>query len=164
VGRPQWTVLNSNFEEEWHNRLAQPSDALLRLGAKEGPWEIVLRISQKYIGQVLEGFEYQHTDVLEVDFLLRSDPTHTYRGLLRRDRIAGEATPGRDDNNEPEPYVLAFLQVEGDDIPPDMRLPRNSLVSGTEVHAKIRCGKHRLGYALFYGVWEFICEKVLFFF
>jgi hypothetical protein len=164
VGRPEWTVLNSNFREEWLNRTAQPSDALLRLGAKNGPWEIVLRISQKYIGQVLQGFDYQHTDVLEVDFLLRSDPTHTYRGLLYKDRIAGEATPGRDDNNEPEPYVLAFVQVDGPGIPPDMRLPHDSLTSGTEVHAKIRCGKHRLGYALFYGVWEFLCEKVLFFF
>jgi hypothetical protein len=164
VGRPEWTVLNSNFREEWIDRNAQPSDALLRLGAKDGPWEIVLHISQKHIGQVLHGFEYLHADVLEVDFLLRSDPTHTYRGLLYKDRIAGEATPGRDENNESEPYVMAFVQVDGEGIPPDMRLPRESLVSGTEVHAKIRCGKHRMGYSLFYGVWEFLCEKVLFFF
>jgi hypothetical protein len=164
VGHAEWTVLNSNYQEEWIHRTAQPSDALLRLGAKDGPWEIVLRISQKHIGQVLQGFDYLHTDVLEVDFLLRSDPTHTYRGLLYKDRIAGEATPGRDDNNESEPYVQAFVQVDGEGIPPDMRLPRGSLVSGTEVHAKVRCGPHRLGYSLFYGVWEFLCEKVLFFF
>ena len=37
------------------------------------------------------------------------------------------------------------------------------LVSGTEVASKIRCGNHRMGYSLFYGVWEFIYEKVLFF-
>ena len=52
----------------------------------------------------------------------------------------------------------------GDDIDPAYRLPRDSLVSNTEVHAKVRCGSHRLGYSLFYGVWEFIYEKIVFFF
>jgi hypothetical protein len=37
-------------------------------------------------------------------------------------------------------------------------------VSGTDVRAKVRCGPHALGYALFYGVWEFFYEKVVFFF
>ena len=38
------------------------------------------------------------------------------------------------------------------------------LIAGTEVHAKVRCGNHALGYSLFYGVWEFLYEKVIFFF
>jgi hypothetical protein len=166
-GRVEWTVLNGNFREDWTNRLAQPSDALLRLGAKDGPWEIELKIPQKHIGQVLAGFDRLPKDapkVLDVDFLLRSDPTLTYKGKLYRDRIAGEATPNKDDNNENEPYVLAYVRVDDPSIDPAYRLPQGSLVSGTEVHAKVRCGNHRLGYALFYGVWEFLYEKVVFFF
>ncbi|MBV9121942.1 MAG: hypothetical protein JO112_01120, partial [Planctomycetes bacterium] len=49
-------------------------------------------------------------------------------------------------------------------IPPAERLPRDLLVAGTEVHTKIRCGQRPLGYSLFYGVWEFIYDKVVFFF
>jgi hypothetical protein len=164
VRRQEWRVLNGAFREEWTDKMAQPSDSILRLGAEEGPWEIMLKIPQKHIGQVLNGFKFLETDHLDVDFLLRTDPTKTYRGILYRDRIAGEATPGHDDNNEPEPYVVAFVRVDDKDIPEDMRLPRGSLVSGTEIHAKVRCGKHKLGYALFYGVWEFLYEKVVFFF
>jgi hypothetical protein len=170
VGTPEWTVLNGNFREEWTNRYAQPSDALLRIGAREGPWEIEMKIPQKHIGQVMAAIDRlkkqtgKDVVVLDVDFLLRSDPTHTYRGKLYSNRIAGEATPSRDDNNEPEPYVLAYVSVDDDSIEPDKRLPEGSLVSGTEVHAKVRCGNHRLGYSLFYGVWEFIYEKVVFFF
>ncbi len=164
VRRPEWRVLNGNFREEWTEKMAQPSDPLLRLGAQDGPWEIMLKIPQKHYGQVINGYKYLNTDRLDVDFLLRTDPTKTYRGILEFKRIAGEATPGHDDNNEPEPYVMAFVRVTGDDIPEDMRLPHGALVSGTEVHAKVRCGNHRLGYSLFYGVWEFIYEKVLFFF
>jgi hypothetical protein len=37
-------------------------------------------------------------------------------------------------------------------------------VTGTEVVAKVRCGNHAMGYSLFYGVWEFFYEKVVFFF
>ena len=35
---------------------------------------------------------------------------------------------------------------------------------GTEVHGKIHCDDHAMGYSLFYGVFEFVYEKVVFFF
>jgi hypothetical protein len=162
--KQEWTVLNGNFREEWRGRSVQASDPLLRLGAKDGPWEIELKIPQKHIGQVLAAFDREKTSVLDVDFLLRSNPTSTWRGKLHRDRIAGEATPSKDDNNENEPYVLAYVTISGEGIDPDRTLPQGALVSGTEISAKVRCGNHRLGYSLFYGVWEFLYEKVVFFF
>jgi hypothetical protein len=94
--------------------------------------------------------------------LVRSDPTRTFKGLLYLDRIGGEASPQKDDNNENEPVVTAYVSTEDQDIPEEQRIPRDLLVTGTEVVAKVRCGNAALGYALFYGVWEFICEKVLF--
>jgi hypothetical protein len=163
-GPKTWTVLNANFRDEWRNRGVQPSDPILFLGAKDGPWEIELKIPQKHIGQVLAAFQREKTDVLDVDFLLRSDPTRTWRGKLHRDDIAGEATPSKDDNNENEPYVLCYVRIDDPSIDVAYRLPRDTLTSGTEVHAKVRCGKHALGYSLFYGVWEFLYEKVVFFF
>ena len=36
--------------------------------------------------------------------------------------------------------------------------------SGRGVRAKIVCGDYAAGYSLFYGVWEFLYEKVVFFF
>src|SRR5581483_1823678 len=44
----EWTVLNANFKEELKDREVKPSDPLLRLGAKDGPWEVELRIPQKH--------------------------------------------------------------------------------------------------------------------
>lgn len=165
VDRQEWTVLNGNFREEFTGRTARPSDPILRLGAKSGPWEIELRIPQKHISQVLRAYErIGEGQPLDVDFLLRTDPTRTYRGKLYRDRIASEAIPNRDEKDEPEPEVIAFVSIDDASIDPAYRLSREALTSGTEVHAKIRCGKHRLGYALFYGVWEFFYEKVVFFF
>jgi hypothetical protein len=162
-----WTVLNADFKEQLLNREVKPSDPLLRLGHKEGPWEIELKIPQKHIGQVLAAFGRLPKDApqeLDVDILVRTDPTRTFKGKLHRDKVAGEAKPNQTDQNEPEPIVLAYVRIEGDDIPAKDRLPRDLLVAGAEVHAKVRCGSHKMGYSLFYGVWEFIYEKVVFFF
>ena len=102
-----------------------------------------------------------------MDVLPRSDPTRVFKGKLNKNKISGEATPNKDDNNEQEPVVLAYVRLVGEGIADQDSLPLQSphlLVTGTEVHAKVRCGTHPMGYSLFYGVWEFFYEKVVFFF
>jgi hypothetical protein len=162
---PLWTVLTPDFRETLKRRPVDPKDPVLRLGNKAGRWEVEIKIPQKHIGQVLYAFDYLNTDKLDVDLIVRSDPTHTYRGVLERGKIANQADPHKDDNNEAEPVVLAWVRIAGDDIPEGMRVPEKLMqTSDTEVKAKIRCGRHKMGYSLFYGVWEFFYEKVVFFF
>jgi hypothetical protein len=174
-GRREWTILNTTFKEEMTNRTVRPSDPILRLGAKNGPWEIEMKIPQKHIGQVMLALERLRQDgqpeVLDVDFLLKSDPTKKFLGKLHRDKIAGEANVSRDEaaasaTAEAEPVVVAYVRIEpiDEDIPVDRRVPPELLLSGTEVHAKVRCGDRAMGYSLFYGVWEFLFEKVVFWF
>src|SRR5262249_4912921 len=119
----------------------------------------------KHIGQVLQAFRAKKPDEeLDVDILLLSAPTQTFKGKLARSKIAGEAVPNTEDANEPDPVVLASVRIDGKDIPPAARLPREMLVTGIEVHSRIRCGNRAMGYSLFYGLWEFFYEKVVFFF
>ena len=168
-GEPYWTVLTPDVEE-LKRRHIDPKDPMLRLGNKEGPWEVEAKIPQKHIGQVLEGFDYvnkKNSDdepELDVEMVVRSAPTKTYLGKLARSKVALQADPHRDDNNEPEPVVIARIRIDGDDIPENKRIPKVLLLSGSEVRSKILCGKHAAGYSLFYGVWEFLYEKVVFFF
>jgi hypothetical protein len=168
--RPTWTILTPDFRENLRRKPVDPRDPLLRLGNRQGRWEVEVRIPQKHIGQVIHAFDYlkeqqgKEVEELDVDMVVRSDPTHTYRGKLRRDKIALQADPHKDDNNEAEPVVLAWVRIAGDDIPADKQIPRDLQTAGTEVKCKVRCGTHRMGYSLFYGVWEFFYEKVVFFF
>jgi hypothetical protein len=164
IGRREWTVLSPTFREDWTGKGVKPSDAVMRLGAKDGPWELELKVPQKHIGQVLQAYNRLGTDTLDVDFLLRSDPTRTFKGKLARDRIAAEASPAKEGESDSEPVVLAYVNIEHPGIAAKDRLPRELLQAGVEVRSKVRCGNHRLGYALFYGVWEFFYEKVLFWF
>src|SRR5262249_17789875 len=161
---PQWTILSADFKETLGDKEVKPSDQLLRVGFKDGHWEIELKIPQKHIGQVLAAFGNDEEKELDVDILLRSEPTSKWKGKLKRSGIAGEARVERDDNNESEPVVLAWVRIDGSDIPEENRIPADRRVTGTEVRAKIHCGNRRLGYSLFYGVWEWFYEKIVFFF
>jgi hypothetical protein len=161
-------VLSSDFKENLEGRYVKPNEPLIRLGEtnKKNPkvsdWEIELNIPQKHIGQVLKAFNDK--EELDVDILLSSMPTQTFKGKLRKSKVALQANPKRDANNEPEPVVLAWVRISGSDIPTEYQMPTDKLLTGTEVHARIRCGNRAMGYSLFYGVWEFIYEKVVFFF
>ncbi len=102
--------------------------------------------------------------VLDVDFLLRTDPTRVFKGKLKEENIAPEAVPNKEESAEAEPMVLAVVSIDDKDIPLADRLPPALLLSDSEVHAKVRCGDRPMYYSLFYGVWEFLYEKVVFFF
>lgn len=161
------TVLSWDFRETLTNKQVKPSEPLLRVGDKEKSWEVELKIPEKQMGQVVKAFAAAPPGAeLDVDILVTSAPTRTFKGKLAANQVSGEAAPGREDTpGEPsESTVTASVRLDGPDIAPDDRVPPELLLSGTEVHAKVRCGDHALGYSLFYGVGEFFCERVLFFF
>jgi hypothetical protein len=159
------TILNWGFRENLTYKEVRPSEPLLRIGNKNGRWEIELKIPQKHIGQVLNAFHSKDPDAeLDVDVLLASKPTRVFKGKLARKNIGGEATPNRDDVNESEPIVWASVRIDGEGLPTKDQIRGEDLVPGTEIHAKIRCGQRAMGYSLFYGLWEFFYEKVVFFF
>jgi hypothetical protein len=164
-GPRQWTVLDPDFRENFINRQVKSSDPILRLGDVQGPWEVELKIPQKHIGQVRRAFPSDAPSArLEVDLLVTSAPTRTFKGILERGKVAYGAEPNRDDHNESAPVVVAYVTLNDPAIPEDQRVPPELFVNGVEVHAKVRCGNHALGYSLFYGLWEFFYEKVVFFF
>jgi hypothetical protein len=162
---PAWTVLDADFKENFQNKPVKPNEAILRLGDKNGPWEIEVKIPQKNIAQVRQAFPANDPGAkLDVDIIVLSEPTKKYKGKLAFDRIAAEATPNKDDHNESTPVVIAYVSLDDPSIPDDDRVPPELLVTGVEVHGKVRCGNHAMGYSLFYGLWEFLYEKVVFFF
>jgi hypothetical protein len=155
-------ILNWGFQEQYTNMYVKPSQPILRVGDDRGDWEIELKIPQKHIGQIKKAFNKLKTDQLDVDLLLSSSPTETFNGKLHRDKIAGEAVPDKDDPNASEPTVLATVRIKGNDI--TKPIPREMFTAGTEVHTKVRCGNRPMGYSLFYGLWEFFYENIVFFF
>jgi hypothetical protein len=170
---PVTGVLLTGDFRELVGSTVKPSQQILRVGkvsrrgrkANLAEWEVELKIPQKNIGQILGAFNNRgQGDELDVDLLLSTSPTQTFRGKLRRDKVSPEAIPNKNENNESEPVVLAWVRIHGDDIPAAYRIPPELLLTGGEVRTRVRCGNRAMGYSLFFGVWEFIYEHIVFFF
>ena len=72
--------------------------------------------------------------------------------------------PSKDEHNENEPVVTAYVKLNLPDFPAEAKVPEYMFITGLEVRTRIRCGSHPLGYSWFHGVWEWFYEKVVFFF
>lgn len=173
VGASKWTVLDDNrTQEAILGRTVRQNEPLLRLGNVEGAWQIEEKIPQRNVGQIARAFEQPGMHkvdpagrkYLDVDVLLASMPDSRFLGRLYQDDLAAEALPNKDEHDENEPVVTAYVKINLDDIPQDQWVPREQFVTGLEVRTRIRCGDHALGYSLFHGVWEWFYEKVVFFF
>jgi hypothetical protein len=172
-GVSRWTVLNDDRTENLLNRTVRPNEELLRVGNIQGKWQIELKIPQRNIGQIRRAYadpQYHKVEpgtgkkYLDVDVLLRSQTDTSYLGRLYEDGIAAQALPNKNEHDENEPVVTAYVKLNLDDIPPHLWIPPELFVTGLEVSTRIRCGSHSLGYSLFHGVWEWFYEKVIFFF
>jgi hypothetical protein len=164
-------ILTPDFREKLTGQTVKETQPIMRVGGfnptrnKLSDWEIELKIPQKHVGQVLSAFQrLKPGEELDVDILLKSEPTRMWKGKLARHKIAAEATPNKDDNNEAEPVTLAWVRITGQGIDEAYELPPEKLIAGLDVRTRIRCGNRAMGYSLFYGVWEFLYEKVVFFF
>jgi len=171
VGIPgDWQVLSDDKRPELLNRTVKGTDPLMRLGAVDGPWRVELKIPQRNIGHVARALadpKYHEVDAagkkyLPVDILLGSKADSSFPGRLYEDDTAKEAVPNRDDHNEQEPIMLAYVRVNMDEFGPAGQIPADLRVAGVAARVRIRCGKHALGYSLFHGVWEWFYEKVIF--
>src|SRR5262249_49205718 len=153
---PLWKVLNGNdFKAELEGKPVKPGDPLLQIGDINGVWEVEIKIPQKHIGQVYAAFaKIDQDDELDVDLKLESHVTKTYRGKLARNKVSPQAVPNKDDHNETEPVVYAWVRVSGDGIAEEDQIPLKMMrdLAGVGVRGKVRCGKYRMGYSLFYGV------------
>ena len=162
-GPTQSKVVSSDYIEQLTNKWVKPTDPILRVGNTTGAWLIEQKIPQKHISQARGAFKSPDpNEYLEVDVLFTSAPTQTYRGRLYQKDIGAEARENKDEHDQSEPVVYAYVRVNEDDMPPEDHIPTSLLVTGVEVHTKIRAGSRALGYCLFYGVWEFLYEKVVF--
>lgn len=175
-GASFWTVLNDDRRENLLGRTLRPNEEIMRVGNLEGAWQIELKIPQRNVGQILKAFVDPDAHLVEtdpvkgarkylvVDVLLSSQPDTSYEGRLYRDEMAAEAVPNKNEHDENEPVVTAYVKLNVPGTDEATWVPRNHFVTGLEVRTRVRCGKHALGYTLFHGVWEWFYEKVVFFF
>lgn len=147
------TVVTFDPVEKLEGRPVKPGDALLQVADTEGPWEIVIKIPEAHVGHIRDALNrLKPGESLGVDILLASHPDRTYKGRLYPEGLAGEAViQGHE--------TVLEARVEIDNIP---REELDTMLVGAEAKVKVRCGPRPLGYVLFYELWEFFYERIIF--
>jgi RNA polymerase sigma factor (sigma-70 family) len=136
-------ILSSNFKQNLTNRYVKPSQPLLQIRDKDGPWEIELKIPQELIGRILQAFDPRNPGAeLDVELQLVSAPEKIFPGKLSRTRIAAEVSSGGDSGSDKAAaIVLATVTIAEPSTSKNKAIPRSLLVSGTEVQATILVSK-----------------------
>ena len=128
-------------------RPVERGHALLTIGDTSGPWVVEMRIADKDFGHVRRAQKRLKPD-LDVDFLLASDPSHTYRGTIRD---VAESTSLDDQLGI---SVLVTVAIE----PHQISNPH----AGTTVIPRIHCGRESIGYVWLHDLIDAVRTRLLF--
>ncbi|MDR0871817.1 MAG: efflux RND transporter periplasmic adaptor subunit [Planctomycetaceae bacterium] len=126
----------------------------------DGAWQLELAMPERRMGNIAK---YQKLlkdgEKLKVEFVLATDPSITYYGMVRE--IYGRAEVRTDTGSAgsaSSSLNTVLMKVALDD--PD-KLPEN-LRPGAECSARVYCGTKPVGYVLFYEVIAFVQKNILF--
>jgi biotin carboxyl carrier protein len=140
-------VLTWNAKARLQGRPVKQGDALLTIAEPSGTWRADLRLSETNATYVPSLNELRDNPA-EVELRLATAPETKICATLHSRAIRSETDPtwGTGIRSEAE------LKLSTDEL--NSALDAGYLTPGTEVNAKIPCGKLALGFVLFHDVWD----------
>jgi multidrug efflux pump subunit AcrA (membrane-fusion protein) len=133
-------VLTWNTHQLLDNRPVKQGQLLLAVADAAGPWALELKVPDRASGHVLDGQRLGETN-LPVTYLLASDPAVTHRGHLDRLALATDAAGGKS-------AADAIVALDGP-LPGEAR-------AGSQVTARIHCGRRSIGYVWLHDLIDFV--------
>jgi multidrug efflux pump subunit AcrA (membrane-fusion protein) len=140
-------VMTWKVEDLLRNRPIQRGQILMEIADVDGPWELSLRISDRYVADLLAATAAGQT--VPVTFLVASDTTRQYVGQIADVSKATMLDPESGQN------IRAIARISDTENVPAFQ-------AGTTVQARIHCGRRSLGYVWFRDIWAFIYSRLLF--
>ena len=128
-------------------RPVERGQALLTIGDTNGPWVVEMRVADKDFGHVRRAQKRLKPN-LDVDFLLASDPSRSYRGTIRD---VAESTHLDDQLGV---SVMVTVAIDPTAIPNQR--------AGTTAIPRIRCGQQPIGYVWLHELFDVIRTRLLF--
>jgi multidrug efflux pump subunit AcrA (membrane-fusion protein) len=133
-------VLTWNTHQLLDNRPVKQGQLLLAVADAAGLWALELKVPDRAAGHVLDGQRLGKTN-LPVTYLLASDPAVTHRGHLERLALATDAAGGKS-------AADAIVALDGP-LPGEAR-------AGSQVTARIHCGRRSIGYVWLHDLIDFV--------
>ncbi|MDG2469745.1 MAG: HlyD family secretion protein [Pirellulaceae bacterium] len=144
-------IVDWQLKDKLDGRQISRGENLMTVVDESGEWVIELEMLEKKFGHLSKATTVFEED-LKVTFVLASLPNEKFSGsLISYDQKA-------DVRGENGNVILLRIKFDKNDIPADL------LLYGTQVTARIYCGKRPLGYVLFREVYETLQRNVFFWF
>jgi multidrug efflux pump subunit AcrA (membrane-fusion protein) len=139
-------VATFQLDQLLRNRPVQMGELLLEVMDDTGDWRLELEVEEHRMGHVFRAQEAAGTIHLPLEFILATTSESTFQGEVQEvaTRAASSAQRGA--------VFEIFASTDKSQLP-DLRV-------GSEVRAKIYCGRRSLGYVLFGDVIEFVRQRL----
>ncbi len=143
-------VITWDVEQLLMYRPVARGNVLMTVANPDGPWELELFMEEDRMGHVRRAFLQNPQGPLKVSYILASNPKQKLKGQLYAANIQDLAQI----HDEFGHSVRLIVEVDREDV--------KDALPGTEVTAKILCGRRRIGYVWFHELIEFLQAKVFF--
>lgn len=142
------TVATFQIEQLLSGRPVNRGELLLEIMKPDGPWRLELQVPEHRMGHIRDGKKVKETDALPATYVLATATEKSYPGTL--DEVATIADVSSEAGTS---VVEVYLNLDDTNRPDVLNI-------GSEVTAKIDCGKRSLGFVLFGDVVEFIQRQL----
>ncbi len=120
----------------------------MQIADPKGPWELVAYLPDNQVGHLIRAQEEAKQTELPVSFVLKSHTGETFEGKLVD---VQEAAAVHDDHGHSYRVRMSLDKQEL-----VKRLSLDAPMQGTEVVAKIACGRRSMAYCLFHELIEWV--------
>ncbi|WP_153556539.1 efflux RND transporter periplasmic adaptor subunit [Roseimaritima sediminicola] len=142
------TVLTWDVEKNLFSRPVSTGQVLLEVADLYQPMHLELNMPEKRMSHLDAAFEKAGEDLLEVEYILATDPDTTLMATLLRSEIELRAKPDQEEGN-----TVTMRAIPDNEALVAMR-PR----PGAKVIADVQAGKKPSGYVIFHEVYEWLCK------
>ncbi|MCA9149280.1 MAG: HlyD family efflux transporter periplasmic adaptor subunit [Planctomycetales bacterium] len=141
-------VTSWDIENVLKNRPVTVGQVAMQVSDPTGPWELEVYLPDNSIGHLLKARDAAKKDELPVNFVLKSHTGDSFKGTLAE---VQETAALHDEHGQSYRCKVSF---DKNDVV--TRLNLEVPKQGTEVVAKIECGKRSMAYCLFHELLEWV--------
>jgi hypothetical protein len=139
-------VVTSQLEQKLMGRPVRRGEILMEVMDDTGDWRLELEVPEDRLGHIVTAREELGREDLSIEYILATSAEHTYE--CRLSEIATRPASSAENTS----IIEVFAAIDKEALPPNPRI-------GSDVRAKIYCGKSSLGYVLFGDVIEFFQKQ-----
>jgi biotin carboxyl carrier protein len=143
-------VITWDLRNRLKDRPVQHGQMLMRIADPDKDWQLELHMAEDRMGHIVKA-QQTLTDfhgALPVTYILATEPGTSRKGQIKEMHLSAEV------QGDEGSTVMIKVKIDKNDLPP--------IRPGTQVSAKVYCGRRAIGYVWFHDLVAFVQSRILF--